>query len=34
MGGALVLAERANALDAVADGTLEVVERIGTPHEP
>lgn len=34
MGGALMLAERANALDAVADGTLEVVERIGTPHEP
>ncbi|MFD1595833.1 nicotinate-nucleotide--dimethylbenzimidazole phosphoribosyltransferase [Haloplanus litoreus] len=34
MGGALLLADRANALDAVADGTLEVMERIGTPHEP
>ncbi|WP_251341388.1 nicotinate-nucleotide--dimethylbenzimidazole phosphoribosyltransferase [Haloplanus halophilus] len=34
MGGALLLAERAGVLDAVPDGTLEVVERLGTPHEP
>jgi uncharacterized protein (TIGR00303 family) len=34
MGGALLLAERAGALDAVADGTLEVVERIEASHGP
>ncbi|WP_248897815.1 nicotinate-nucleotide--dimethylbenzimidazole phosphoribosyltransferase [Haloplanus halobius] len=34
MGGALLLANRAGVLDTVADGTLEVVERIGHPHEP
>jgi len=34
MGGALLLAERAGALDAVADGTLEVVERLTPRHGP
>ncbi|MFB6194969.1 MAG: nicotinate-nucleotide--dimethylbenzimidazole phosphoribosyltransferase [Haloplanus sp.] len=34
MGGALLLAERAGVLDAVADGTLEVMERITPPHGP
>ncbi|WP_251329521.1 nicotinate-nucleotide--dimethylbenzimidazole phosphoribosyltransferase [Haloplanus pelagicus] len=32
MGGALLLAERAGVLDAVGDGTLEVVERLSASH--
>jgi len=34
MGGALLLAERAGALGTVADGTLEVMERVTETHEP
>jgi len=34
MGGALLLAERAGALGGVADGTLEVVERLTDSHGP
>jgi uncharacterized protein (TIGR00303 family) len=34
MGGALLLAERAGELDAVADGTLEVVGRLTPRHGP
>ena len=34
MGGALLLAERAGALGRVADGTLEVVERLTESHGP
>ena len=34
MGGALLLAERAGALGGVADGTLEVVERVNGSYEP
>ncbi|MFB6102129.1 MAG: nicotinate-nucleotide--dimethylbenzimidazole phosphoribosyltransferase [Haloplanus sp.] len=34
MGGALMLAERAGGVGGVADGTLEVVERISPCHEP
>ncbi|RCU46646.1 nicotinate-nucleotide--dimethylbenzimidazole phosphoribosyltransferase [Haloplanus salinus] len=34
MGGALLLAERAGALGGVADGTLEVVERVDGSYEP
>jgi uncharacterized protein (TIGR00303 family) len=34
MGGALLLADRADALDGVADGTLEVVERVDPSDGP
>ena len=34
MGGALRLAERAGALESVADGTLEVVERVNGSYGP
>jgi NaMN:DMB phosphoribosyltransferase len=34
MGGALLLAERAGALEGVADGTLEVVERVDDSYGP
>jgi uncharacterized protein (TIGR00303 family) len=34
MGGALLLAERAGAIEGVADGTLEVVERVNASYGP
>jgi uncharacterized protein (TIGR00303 family) len=34
MGGALLLAERAGVLDGLGDGTLEVVERVGSADGP
>ncbi|MFB6108720.1 MAG: nicotinate-nucleotide--dimethylbenzimidazole phosphoribosyltransferase [Haloplanus sp.] len=34
MGGALLLADRVGVLDGVADGTLEVMERLSPSHGP